>query len=51
MVMPAGGVETGAGSTDGIENGGMIAGGLGLLAAGALALGLRRRSLAQPTSL
>ena len=46
MVMPAGGVDTGMGSTGGIENSGALASGLGLLVAGALAFGLRRRSLA-----
>jgi hypothetical protein len=45
MVMPLGAVETGRGTTSGIEHGGLLAGGLGLLTAGAVALWWRRRSV------
>jgi hypothetical protein len=45
--MPAGGVETGAGSTSGIENAGLLGAGGGLLAAAGAFLGLRRRTARQ----
>ncbi|ANS78191.1 hypothetical protein SGUI_0795 [Serinicoccus hydrothermalis] len=43
MSAPGGGVETGGGSTSGMENSGMIAGGALLLAAGAGAFALNQR--------
>lgn len=43
MVVPAGGVETGLGTTGGTEDRGWLLAGLGTMAVGAVALGIRRR--------